>query len=395
MDHIVQPARRYDLDWLRIVAFGLLILYHTGMFYVSWDWHVKSVHAGTQAEWLMRLLNPWRLALLFFISGLALRFAADKLGPLTLSRERIVRLGLPIVFGMAVIIAPQSWLELVEMGEFDGSLLAFWPAYLDFGSDFSVTTPTWNHLWYIVYLLIYTLILAPLARPVSQFMSTVGRTWSRFVFSGRFGVAAILLLPMLPFFAYRILLDPHFPTTHALVNDWTNHAHSFTILLIGFVLAKDPAFWSAVRRATVWAGMSALVLGIGLTLIWNHWDAVATSDAWAVWPAHLARIAYAWLAILTLLGLSQRWLNRPSRVLTYMTEAIFPWYILHQTLTILAGFWLTRQELPVALEASLVILATFGGCALLHECVIRRNTLLRPLFGLKLRKRSYAIMTAQ
>ena len=395
MDHIVQPARRYDLDWLRIVAFGLLILYHTGMFYVSWDWHVKSVHAGTQAEWLMRLLNPWRLALLFFISGLALRFAADKLGPLTLSRERIVRLGLPIIFGMAVIIAPQSWLELVEMGEFDGSLLAFWPIYLNFGSDFSVTTPTWNHLWYIVYLLPYTLILAPLARPVSRFMSTTGRDWSRFVFSGRFGVAAILLLPMLPFFAYRILLDPHFPTTHALVDDWANHAHSFTILLIGFVLAKDPAFWSAVRRATVWAGMGALVLGIGLTLIWSHWDAFAASNAWAVWPARLARIAYAWLAILTLLGLSQRWLNRPSRVLTYMTEAIFPWYILHQTLTIMAGFWLTRQGLPVAAEASLVLLATFGGCAVLHECVIRRAHILRPLFGLKLRKRSYAIMTAQ
>ena len=66
--------RRYDLDWLRIIAFGLLIFYHTGMFYVTWGWHVKSVHVGTGAEWAMMLLNPWRLALLFFISGVALRF---------------------------------------------------------------------------------------------------------------------------------------------------------------------------------------------------------------------------------------------------------------------------------------------------------------------------------
>ena len=33
-------VRRYDLDWLRIIAFGLLILYHVGMFYVTWGWHV-------------------------------------------------------------------------------------------------------------------------------------------------------------------------------------------------------------------------------------------------------------------------------------------------------------------------------------------------------------------
>ncbi|HBQ49565.1 MAG TPA: hypothetical protein DD728_11925, partial [Hyphomonas atlantica] len=78
----------------------------------------------------------------------------------------------------------------------------------------------------------------------------------------------------------------------------------------------------------------------------------------------MARLAYAWIAIAALLGLAQRFLNRPSRALTYMTEAIFPWYILHQTLTVMLGYWLTRQGLPVGLEAVLVIGGTFAGCAL-------------------------------
>ena len=72
-------ARRHDLDWLRIAAFGLLILYHVGMFYVSWPWHAKSAHAPvTSLEMPMRLIGGWRLPLLFVISGVALRFAFDK-----------------------------------------------------------------------------------------------------------------------------------------------------------------------------------------------------------------------------------------------------------------------------------------------------------------------------
>ncbi len=31
---LAAPPRRHDLDWLRIIAFGLLVLYHVGMFYV-------------------------------------------------------------------------------------------------------------------------------------------------------------------------------------------------------------------------------------------------------------------------------------------------------------------------------------------------------------------------
>lgn len=375
--------RRYDLDWLRIIAFGLLILYHSGMFYVTWDWHVKSVYSGPEAEWAMRLLNPWRLALLFFISGVALRFAADKLGSSKLARERSVRLGLPILFGMAVVVAPQSWLQLVESGEFQGGFLAFWPHYLDFGSDFSITTPTWNHLWYVVYLLVYTLILAPFAGPISRFMAGRGAKVTQFLFGGKWGPLVVLTLPTAPFLLYRLTLDMHFPTTHDLVWDWSNHAHSLTILMLGFLLAKDHAFWSAIQRALPWGIGLVLVLGATLTFIWNGWDQITAEQEWIIWPARFARIFYAWIMIATLLGLGQRYLNRPSRALTYMTEAIFPWYILHQTLTVMLGFWLTRQGLPVGMEAILVIGGTFIGCALLHELVIRRVGFLRPVFGLK------------
>src|ERR1700741_3086218 len=93
----VAPMRRVDLDWIRIGAFGLLILYHVGMVYVPWDFHVKSTPAGKPLEAVMLALNPWRLALLFLVSGAATRFMAQKLAAGTLARRRGTRLLLPLV----------------------------------------------------------------------------------------------------------------------------------------------------------------------------------------------------------------------------------------------------------------------------------------------------------
>lgn len=386
-------ARRHDLDWLRIIAFGFLIFYHIGMFYVSWGWHVKSVHAGPAAEPFMRLLNPWRLSLLFLISGVALRFAFDKAAIRGLSHRRFtvartLRLFIPILFGIHFIVAPQSWLQLLESGEINQSFWAFYPEYFIGTSEkYSVTIPTWNHLWYVVYLMIYTLILAPFAKPISQFMQQTGAKMTGSIFRGRLGVIWLVLLPVLPHLIYRLFLDQRFPTTHDVVSDWANHAHSFTYLLIGFLLAKDAAFWSAINRGRkVLCGL-AIILGVTLTLIWNNWDAVVEAETF-LWPARFGRVFFAWSVIASLLGLAQYYLNRPSRMLSYMTEAIFPWYILHQTLTIMAGYWLTRQGLPVGIEFAGVCIATFGGCVLIHELFIRRLNFVRPLFGLKLKKKN-------
>ena len=376
-------TRRYDLDWLRIIAFLLLIFYHIGMFYVPWDWHVKSVHAGAGAEPLMLLLNPWRLSLLFFISGVALRFLFGKLGAAGLAKDRVVRMGLPILAGMLLIVAPQSWLQLVESGAFVGSFLAFYPHYLDPGSDFSIVTPTWNHLWYIVYLLVYSLLLTPAAGPLIRFMEGWGAAITRRLFAGRMGIVMVIGLPALPHMLYRVMLDPHFETTHNLVWDWANHAHSVTVLMIGFLLAKDAAFWSAVRRAILPAVLLAFGFAALLTALWISRSGHEDNSEWLVWSFQLGQVVYAWLAILSLLALAQRYLNRPSRALTYMTEAVFPWYILHQTIIVMAGFWLTRQGLDAGTEFTLLVVATIGGCALLHELAIRRVGFLRPWFGLK------------
>jgi hypothetical protein len=95
----------------------------------------------------------------------------------------------------------------------------------------------------------------------------------------------------------------------------------------------------------------------------------------------MVEVLYAWTAILGLVGLAQRYLNRPSRLLRYLNEAVFPYYILHQTLIVVIGGLLIPTGLPLWGEACILVLGTVAGCAIGYE-LIRRVKVLRPLFGL-------------
>eukprot|EP00903_Cladosiphon_okamuranus_P002610 g2608.t1 len=261
--------RRYDLDWLRIIAFGLLIFYHIGMFYVSWGFHVKSVHAGPDVEPLMKLVNPWRMTVLFLISGVALRFAMDKTSLGRFAWARFWRLFLPLVFGMLVIVAPQSWLELLEKGETTASFGSFYGQYLSASPDYSIILPTWNHLWYVAYLIVYTFILValyPLVARISRRIPQIsGKTPLLF--------AAVLLVPVSLFALNELWLEDLYPSTHALVDDWGNHALYFPFLLIAFLAAKSVRVWQILDRLFTPALIIAPLLAMWQLFVWSLSDA--------------------------------------------------------------------------------------------------------------------------
>lgn len=377
----LQSQRRHDLDWLRVIAFGLLIFYHIGMAYVPWGWHVKSPYGSAAWELPMLAVNPWRLALLFFISGVAVRFASDKIGGGRFALSRLLRLGVPIVFGMAVWVMPQTYFELRQAGAIEPGLLEFWPDYLSGEQMFEVTTPTWNHLWYIVYLLVYILLIAPLL-PLLRWLAD-SPLWSRLTEKPWF----LLLAVPLPFLLFEYLLEPRFPTTNALVGDWNNHAHRFTIFLLGFLAAKSPGFWAGVRRA-----LPAAAVMFALLFAWRMFvESTPEADfeeapallllvGGATWPA--AGVLYAWASILCLLGLAQRFLSEGSPVLRYLTGAVFCYYVLHQTIIVALIAWLEPLRLGGPLELATVIVGTVAGCGVGYE-LLRRIPVLRVAFGIR------------
>ena len=394
-------TRRHDLDWLRIGAFALLIGYHVGMLYVPWAFHVKSAYRGGPVlTAFMLALNPWRLSLLFVISGAATAFMVARLGASrrgrgALARERTWRLLIPLLFGMLVVVVPQVYFEVVESRGYTGSLLQFWGRYLRLDQSFHTPIPTWNHLWFIAYLLVYTLIalaLAPRAglppsAPVSPLVSPPSGASDAAPIaplrrpSGA-GLAALLIGPWFALWAIRTTLFPRFGSNHAMVADWYNHALYFGMFLFGFMLVRRPALWLAIDRLR-WPALGLAVAGgavfIGLSL--GVGDAFAAGE-WQRWAGRAGREAQAWGAVLAALGFGQRHLNHEHRWRAYFVEVIFAYYIVHQTALIALAAGLKPLQLGGAMEAVLIVVGTVAACAVTAE-VARRVSWLRPLFGFR------------
>lgn len=381
MDARIPSARRPDLDALRVFAFAMLILYHTGMGYVTWGWHVKSAYAGTTLELPMMLMSPWRLPLLFFISGVAMAMLAGKLGTGRFMLERVWRLLVPLVFGMAVIVMPQAYFELRTNGEIEPGILAFWPHYLDFGSAFSIVTPTWNHFWYVVYILVYALILAP----VLPHTPALARFRLERVWQGPAGPAAFLVLPVLPLLLIRFTLADSFPATHNLVWDWATHAYSLTFVIFGVLAGRSHGFWQIADRAGPLA-LALTLAGAGLLVFaYLDFDARFANPVEAtLW--RIMRLAYAWWMIVTLIWLARRLIRAGSALLARLNVLIFPVFIVHQTITVSAIYLITAWNIRLGGPGEFLLVAaiTLLGSWAIAEAA-SRIAILRPLMGMKFR----------
>jgi hypothetical protein len=374
-----QPAageRRVDLDWVRIAAFGLLILYHVGMFYVPWNWHIKSAHPVAALEPLMLAVNPWRLALLFLVSGVATRFMLRKTAVGALVRSRSSRLLIPLFFGMYVIVPPQAYIQIVEALGYDGGFVDFYlKHYFTFGKDFCpnpcIILPTWNHLWFVAYLWVYTMALGLVVMALPDLTGWSER-WLAPLLSGWW----LLIVPSLLFAFFRLTLLPNFPSTHALFGDWYNHALFAGVFLLGFLLAHAASFWGAVERQR-WI---ALILAIVCYALWLSLRSLRGLPVRLV--IAMAYGFYQWLCIVAVLGFARRWFNRDSAARRYLTDAIFPYYIVHQTAIIMIAHILRGSGLSADAEAAIIIGGTAAACIATFE-IVRRVGWLRPLFGLK------------
>lgn len=374
-------SRRHDLDWVRVCAFGLLVLYHVGMYYVSWDWHVKSPMAGSAIEPLMFLASPWRLSLLFLVSGAATAFLLAK-RPAGFMRSRSWRLLPPLLFGMLVIVPPQSWFEVIAKlpGGYDEGYLRFWGRYLAADDGFCrdgecLVLPTWNHLWFVAYLWVYTVVLWLLLRVAPGATAGAGARLARML-SG----AGVLAWPILFFAVARLALVGVFESTHALADDWYNHVQYFAMFGLGFAIARATPVWARIEAAR-WPALAAAAASWAfLAWYFGHYVEITPPEPLRM----LQRVAWGvnqWTAIVAVLGFARRLAPGDSPLLRYLGAAVFTVYILHQTIIVVLSQALLPLALPPLVEGPLLVVATLA-LSLAGFEVARRIPVLRPLMGI-------------
>lgn len=369
--------RRYDLDWLRVGVFALLIFYHVGMFFVPWGYHLKNNEIYDFLVLPMAFVNRWRLPILFVISGMGTYYALGKRSLGQFSGERIKRLLIPLVVGMLFIVPPQVYLERIVEGQFSGGYLDWWPSQAFIGV-YPEGNISWHHLWFLPYLLIYSLLLAPLFVYLRRHPDNGFLGWLR----RRVVHPTGWYLFLIPLYLCEAFLEPFFPSTHALIGDWFNLVNYAFLFFFGFCLISiQDQFWKSVERYRYWF-LAMGILGFSLQVVF--WRLIEDSVVVHFVEAFVA-VFNMWSWILALFGWSAAYLNQSSRVLSYANQAVYPFYILHQTITLIIGYYIMDLAWGFWPKFSIMAAGTFGFSWLLYEFGIRRWNWIRPLFGVKTR----------
>jgi glucans biosynthesis protein C len=383
-------SRKFFLDWLRVLAFAGLIVFHVGCLYASWDYNIKSPRPVPAVEWALLALAPWRMALLFVISGVASRYLLAKLGAGGFALDRLRRLLPVILVGSLVVIPPQTYIMLLAKGLLHGGYFHFWIfSYLAADQTLVAplhrTMPTYDHLWFIVYLLLYTLIFAAVAAAADRLSRSAPRP--------RAPLWALLTAPALWLIGVNFLIERLLPVTFYVVNDLGSHLKWGGMFVAGIAYATRDEVWEWARRhraRLLAAAACFLILQCICRGFWlaQHTDSAASALCWSVTSS-----LYAWTMIGALCGYGLQHLNNGSRVLSHFNEAILPIYVLHQPVLFIGAFYVFPLELPLPLEALLLTVITGFGSLAIYEIAIRPFPTARILFGLKAKRLSITAPT--
>lgn len=363
-----KEQRQYYVDWVRILLILTVFVFHIGMVFNAFEWHVKNDQQYSFLSPVMSFLHLWRMPLLFLISGVGTHFALKKRNVWQYIRERSLRLLLPLTAGIFILVPVQVYIERIDHYE---SLLHYYPHM--FEGIYPEGNFSWHHLWFIAYLWFISMAISP-------FLKRLRGGWYHKI-SGRIRKLCLRPLGMnvvlAPLMVSQLLLKPYFPNeTHDLVNDWAFISYNAIFFLAGLVLFVRPSVREAVTRYRRWYMAEAVLTSL-------LWFSALTTQHTHPWMHLMLSIAVAWSCGIAAMGYAARYLNRDSRYRKLANEAIYHFYLLHQPLIIIFAWPILQWDLPAWIKALLIASSSFLSSVGLYWYAVRPFRIARLLFGMK------------
>lgn len=382
MQHPSASSRQTYLDWLRIISILSVLVFHSAMPYVSeWGWHIKNKETSNMLLEFNDFTHRFRMPLLFFISGTVSYYMLQHRTGGGFIGLRFRRLFVPLLLGMLVIVPPQVYLERVTQG-FKGNFLDFYTTMFTTGA-YPAGNLSWHHLWFVCYLLVFDIVLAPLfvwllAPKGKAFLQRLnGMTKGKWIY--------LMIIPGVLVYA---LLAMNFPATGDLVHDYAHVPYYLFFLLAGFICIACPGLMDSIEtnRRTSFTIAFASILVINCI----RWNGLEPWDALPLFHHHPFSYLYmalsgvsAWMWVLTLVGYGKKYLNKKSKILDYANQAVYPFYILHQTVIVILTYYVVTTPDGVGLKFSFTVVTTFILCLSFYHLFIRPFAPMRFLFGMK------------
>ncbi|PIY97147.1 MAG: hypothetical protein COY66_01060 [Candidatus Kerfeldbacteria bacterium CG_4_10_14_0_8_um_filter_42_10] len=372
----VNPNRRYDLDWLRVLVIFMLIPFHVAVIFdLGGEYYLRNSEHSVVLSAFTDSVGAWGMPLLFFVAGASAWFALQKYNAGRFIKERLFRLLLPLVLAtvtLAPVLGYFGYLHNV------GRSVSFWEYYPTFYS-FSPSditgyqghfTPA--HLWFVLFLLVLTMMALPIFRLLNREKGKrfAGRLAGFFSKPG-----AMFILPVFTVF---------------FIDGWPeladrNVASFFLYLIIGFLFMAQSRFQETIDRQKYTLLALSVFSGIIFILLqsWGEYQSGITLGSMAY--DFLADF-YAWVSILTLFAFSRAFLNRPGRAVRYAGPASYPVYLIHMPIVVAIGYYVIQWPAGIFTKYAVIVISSFIATFLVYDLLIRRMPLIRWLMGVKVKQ---------
>jgi glucan biosynthesis protein C len=397
----MMQERRYDIDWLRVVATLAVFLFHCTRFFDTEGWHLKNPEQSDLLFVLTRgLIWPWAMELFFLLSGVGTWYMLKSRRAGAYLWGRVKRLLIPLyTAGLFVLLPPQFYFELLANSGYRGSFWAiipryfasFHPPHLTPWPETLLPIPFVGHLWFLQYLFLISLMTLPL---LLYLRSGSGQHWvTRLAeWCDRRGGIFLFVIPLaLALIGLRGLFEAQ--------RSWADFFWYAIFFVIGYIMSADKRFTDAVKRHG-WVCLALWLLGVFggiglLVLVWGY-DPFPGRESFS-WMYVLYQILWSissWSAVVFMLSIGAKYLNSNHKVLAYGNEAVLPFYLFHQTVILAVGFFAIRWNMGILPKLLVVIAISFPLILVVYELLVRRFRAIRFFFGMRPKEKPLAALGA-